>query len=104
MTGDLISLYASFKERLRPLVELFTGEDEDDEQEKAEAPREEIDEIWSALLEMVEAFDFDSADDAYNALKGYKLPSEYQCRMSDIKKELKAVNRDALLKILKMEG
>jgi hypothetical protein len=102
MTAELLSYYSTFKEKLEPLVEAFT-EDEEEEGAKEEISKEELEEIWTALTEMVEAFDFDSADDAYGVLAGYKLPEEYEQRMPKLKKALKAVNREEILNLLKME-
>nr|MCR4782796.1 response regulator [Lachnospiraceae bacterium] len=93
-TEKLLSMY-------RGLYEKIGGKEEEKrELDKPKISKEELDEIWGALKEMVEAFDFDSADGAYQALEEYLLPDEYQKLMPKLKKALLAVDREALLEIL----
>lgn len=103
MNNEMIANYASYIDRLKPLVEVFTPTEEAGA-DKAEISQEELDEIWDAIQEMVEAFDFESAESAYDVLAGYILPDEYENRMSDLKKALKAVDREKVLTLLKMEA
>ena len=53
------------------------------------------------IKELVEAFDFDSADAAITELyESYKIPDSYKELLDKIKVMLSAVNRDGILKIL----
>ena len=92
-TPELLMLYRSYKDNLK-------DESVEVETDLPLIPEEELQEIVGALREFVEAFDYNSADEAMNALKEYRMPDDFKDKYKKIKELLLEVDRDGLLKIL----
>ena len=103
MNNEMTTMYLAYIDRLKPLVDIFSEADEPVDA-KEHISEEELDEIWAAIKEMVEAFDYESACDAYDVLKGYILPEVYEERMPDLYKALREVDREKILSLLNMEA
>jgi CheY-like chemotaxis protein len=103
MNNEMTTMYLAYIDRLKPLVDIFSEADEPVDA-KEHISDEELDEIWAAIKEMVEAFDYESACDAYDVLKGYILPEAYEERMPDLYKALREVDREKILSLLNMEA
>jgi signal transduction histidine kinase/DNA-binding NarL/FixJ family response regulator len=103
MNNEMTTMYLAYIDRLKPLVDIFSEADEPVDA-KEHISDEELDEIWAAIKEMVEAFDYESACDAYDVLKGYILPEVYEERMPDLYKALREVDREKILSLLNMEA
>lgn len=92
-TPELLTLYRSYKEKLKK-------EGAETDEDLPLIPDDELKEILGALKEFVEAFDYNSADEAMNALNEYRMPNDFQDKYNKIRKLLLEVDRDELLKIL----
>ena len=92
-TPELLMLYRNYKDNLK-------DESVEVETDLPLIPEEELQEIVGALREFVEAFDYNSADEAMNALKEYRMPDDFKDKYKKIKELLLEVDRDGLLKIL----
>ena len=60
----------------------------------------EFQEAVSALKEVVSAFDFDSADMIIGELSNYSIPAAYAPKFTEIKKAIKSVDQQAVVKLL----
>ena len=52
------------------------------------------------VKELVEAYDYDTADSIMNLLEGYNIPDDIKEKYMEVKKLMVDVNRDKLLEIL----
>ena len=52
------------------------------------------------MKELLEAYDFDTADGIMNMLSEYRIPDEYKDKYNKTKQLMAAVDRDALLELL----
>ena len=52
------------------------------------------------MKELLEAYDFDTADGIMEMLSDYRIPEEYKEKYEKVKTLMSAVDRDELLKIL----
>ncbi|MBQ1548714.1 MAG: response regulator [Lachnospiraceae bacterium] len=95
-TGELLTLYRSYEEKLAPVV----GDDTSDEN-KPEIPEDEFLNAMQTIKELVEAFDFDSADDVIDMLKEYKIPESRMEMFRSVREGVSEVDREKLLEILK---
>ncbi len=92
-TPDLLKLYRSYKDKLSAASD------------KENADLSEIDPVeltgaLSDMKELVEAYDFDTADGIMKMLEEYKIPDDYSEKFGRIKELMAAVDRDGLLEIL----
>ncbi len=90
-TPQLLDLYRSYTDRLSAAEE---------EADNSDLPLIEVGELEGALSDMKElldAYDFDTADGIMNMLSGYRIPDEYKDKYAKIKELMAAVDRDALL-------
>lgn len=89
----LVADYRSYKDKLKAAAD----------NKSDDLPAIDADEFESAISDMkelLEAYDFDTADGIMNMLSGYKIPDIYQDKYNKIKKLMAAVDRDGLLSIL----
>ena len=92
-TPALLTLYRSY------LDKLAVPQPEDDTDKPLISP-EELQEILGGIREFVEAFDFDSADEALHMLDQYRIPEDAAEKCRKIRQLLSAVDRDGLLNII----
>ncbi|MCH4191917.1 MAG: ATP-binding protein [Butyrivibrio sp.] len=92
-TPALLALYRSYLEKL-------SAPESDNADDKPEISPDELSEILGGIREFVDAFDFDSADEALHMLDQYRIPTDYEEKCHQIRQLLCAVDRDNLLKIL----
>ena len=52
------------------------------------------------MKELLEAYDFDTADGIMNMLSEYRIPTAFKDKYDRVKELMAAVDRDALLEIL----
>lgn len=92
-TDRLLEDYRKYKEYLSPAA------DKEDEN----LPEIDIKQFENALSEMkevIEAYDFDTADGIINMLSDYKVPDIYVDKFRKIKELVAGVDRDGLLELL----
>lgn len=92
-TPKLLELYRSYKDKLSAAG----GEQKEDLPEISE---EELLGAFGDMKELLDAYDFDTADSIMGMLAQYSIPQEYQGKYGRIKELMSAVDRDALLEIL----
>ncbi len=92
--GELLILYRSYKDKLAPAVQT------DENKDLPEIPEEELKNAFSDMKELLEAYDFDTADGIMKMLEGYSIPASLQDKYNKVKQLMAAVDRDALLEIL----
>ena len=93
-TPELLSLYRSYNEKLLAVNE---GVNEDD---LPEIDEEELLSAFGDLKELLEAYDFDTADGIMNMLSEYKIPASYRGKYDKLRELMAAVDRDAILELL----
>ena len=95
MTPMLLGFYVNYKE----LSSFFENEENNDN--LPPISQEELQEYFSGIRELVEAFDFDSADEAIKEmLTNHSIPADYKDKVKKIRTLLVAADRDNLLKML----
>lgn len=92
-TPQLLDLYRSYKDKL---AAAGGGQDED----LPEIPVEELISAFGDMKELIDAYDFDTADSIMEMLSQYSIPQEYKEKYGRVKELISAVDRDALLEIL----
>ena len=93
-TPELLSEYRALREILAPLCEKQQGE------ELPEISEEEFLGALRDLKELLEVYDFDTADNIMGMLSEYKIPENHLEKYEKIRELMAAVDRDALLEIL----
>ncbi len=93
-TPQLLDLYRSYKEKLSPINE------DQNEEELPKIPSEDLIRAFKDMRELLEAYDFDTADGIMDMLSGYRIPEDYKERYEKIRQLMAAVDRDALMEIL----
>ena len=94
-TFELLELYRSYKEKLGVAVE-EVPEDE----VLPEIPEDELVQAFSDIKELIEAYDYDTADGIIKMLSGYSIKGEYKDKYDKVKELIIAVDRESLLSIL----
>ncbi|MBQ9503697.1 MAG: response regulator [Lachnospiraceae bacterium] len=97
-TEALLYDYSAFSERLAFLAE------EPPEEGKERIDEAKLREGLEALKEVVEAFDFDSADMCMAELDRYAMPEDFREAFKELKLRLSEVDSDGVLAILKRYG
>ncbi len=95
-THELLVIYRAYKSVLKEVASYGEVAEEDAEM----MGEEELKTVLGELYQMIEAFDFDTADSVAEMLKEYKYPENY---FADIKKMLlyiKEVDRDKSLELI----
>ena len=93
-TPQLLALYRSYKDKLSAADESGDGDD------KPEISEEELMGAFGDLKELVDAYDFDTADGIMNMLSDYRIPESCKDKYDKVKELMAAVDRDGLLQIL----
>lgn len=93
-TPELLELFRSYREKLGAI------RGNEDQEDLPEIEEEDLKGAFSDMKELLEAYDFDTADGIMNMLSGYRIPEEYKEKYEKIKQLMSAVDRDALLEIL----
>lgn len=106
-TTSLLEQYRAYRSKLAPLFEDFTAISNAGPQNLAasnpqlpEMSLSEFKEAVSALKEVVSAFDFSSADMILGELSNYSIPADYTEKFTEIKKAIKAVDQQLVIKLL----
>ncbi|MCR4713154.1 MAG: response regulator [Treponemataceae bacterium] len=106
-TPLLLEQYRSYKPKLAPLFEEFSGSsvagNSQNQENKSQLPEisvEEFKEAMSALKEVVSAYDFGSADMILEELSGYSVPDDFADKFTEIKKAVKIVDQQTAMKFL----
>ncbi len=94
-TPDLLALYRSYKDKFSA-----ANEDETSDDDKELIPDDELESAFSDMKELLEAYDFDTADGIMDMLETYKIPDSKKEKFLKIKELMAAVDRDALLELL----
>ena len=93
-TPQLLELYRSYNEKLAAI------NGDVDESSFPEIDEEELIGAFRDMKELLEAYDFDTADGIMNMLSEYRVPKAYKEKYDKVKELMAAVDRDALLEIL----
>ena len=93
-TPALLELYRSYNEKLSPI------NGDVDEDSLPQIDEKEIKRAFKDMRELLEAYDFDTADGIMNMLSEYKIPEAYKDKYGKVRQLMAAVDRDALLEAL----
>jgi hypothetical protein len=93
-TPELLELFRSYNEKLSAI----NGPAREDE--LPEIGEDELKSAFGDMKELLEAYDFDTADGIMNMLSEYRIPKEYKEKYEKVRTLMSAVDRDELLKIL----
>lgn len=91
-TPYLLGLYRSYKDNLKVV--------DNNDEGKEEIPTENLISAFKDLKELVEAYDYDTADSIMHMLDEYSIPADYKEKYKKVKELMGAVDRDGLLAIL----
>ncbi|WP_242839098.1 ATP-binding protein [Butyrivibrio sp. MC2021] len=93
-TPELLSLFRSYKEKLA------AADQGPSEEELPEIPADQLLSAFRDMKELLDAYDFDTADGIMEMLSRYRIPAEYKEKYLKVKELISAVDRDGLLEIL----
>ena len=93
-TPQLLYLYRSYKDKFKAAAE------NEDDSDLPEISEDELLSAFSDIKELVEAYDYDTADGIMDMLKGYKIPDSYKEKYKKVAEFMALVDRDSLLSIL----
>ncbi len=93
-TPALLELYRSYNEKLSPI------NGDVDEDSLPQIDEKELKRVFKDMRELLEAYDFDTADGIMNMLSEYKIPEAYKDKYGKVRQLMAAVDRDALLEAL----
>ncbi|MBQ3797887.1 MAG: response regulator [Butyrivibrio sp.] len=93
-TPELLKLFRSYKDKLAPI------NGDKDESALPEIDEEELMSAFRDMKELLQAYDFDTADGIMNMLSDYRIPKAHRNRFDKIRQLMAAVDRDALLEVL----
>ncbi len=94
-TPALLQAYRIYAGQLRPLFEHPKGD-----ASKPLINAKMLKEALEALCEVVEAFDFDSADAMMDTLSKYRMPTEFEKSYQDLKTYMAEVARDDIIDVI----
>lgn len=94
-TPELISMYRSYYDKLMPLIS-----NESDEDIRPEIDEDSLNEAYTAIRELVDAFDYDSADSVMFSLKDYRIPEGEIDHFEKVKRALAEVDRTEILNLI----
>ncbi len=102
-TERLLDLYLGYRTGLKDLeqADLSYQSGETAEAEKPLADREILDDAWEALADIAEGMDYDSAEAVLESLREYALTPEDAEVFRQVEINLKALNWDRILEIVK---
>ena len=93
-TPQMLYLYRSYKDKFKAAAE------NEDDSDLPEISEDELLSAFSDIKELVEAYDYDTADGIMDMLKGYKIPDSYKEKYKKVAEFMALVDRDSLLSIL----
>lgn len=93
LTPALLEKYRMYK------VHLAVMADEEDDS-LPEIPAEQLEGAFKDMKELIEAYDFDTADSIMLMLKDYSIPLDLKNKYNKVRELMTAVDRDGLLEIL----
>ena len=93
-TPQLLSLYRSYKDKLA------AADQGPSEEDLPEIPADQLLSAFGDMKELLDAYDFDTADGIMEMLSQYRIPAEYKEKYLKVKELMSAVDRDSLLEIL----
>ncbi len=93
-TPELLELFRSYNEKLSAIKGRTS------EEELPEIGTDELNSAFGDMKELLEAYDFDTADGIMNMLSEYRIPEEYKEKYEKVRTLMSAVDRDELIKIL----
>lgn len=93
-TPHLLRLYRSYNDKFKAAAE------NEDDSDLPEISEDELLSAFSDIKELVEAYDYDTADGIMDMLKGYKIPDSYKEKYKKVAEFMALVDRDSLLSIL----
>ena len=96
-TDELLDLYESYRNKLKPFIEAQTDADSDTASGE-ELPPEMFADAFSSVKELVDSFDFGNAEEILKMLKNYNLTLEQQDKYDIMYKLVRSVDRDAVLR------
>ena len=108
-TPGLVENYRAYLSKLAPLVgktvisstsDGFVQASSSASVGKPALTEEKLLDAFSALTEVVSAFDFDTADSIIAELDGYEIPSQYEAQFKQAKKAIRDVDAQKALKVL----
>ena len=91
-TDDLLKDYMEFKDKLSRL----DSEDREDDSDKQEISKDELEDAYGALREMIPQMDYDAVEMILDQLKEYRLPKEDKDKMSEMAKKLKVFDWEGM--------
>lgn len=90
-TEQLLSMYLSFRNTLKPLN---TSSEQNDE--KPMIPEEELRDAYTALSEVIPQMDYDAVEMIVNQLLSYRLPEEEEAKIRHLRELLQHFDWDAM--------
>lgn len=93
-TPELLSLFRSYKDKLA------AAEQGPSEEDLPEIPADQLLSAFGDMKELLDAYDFDTADGIMNMLSQYRIPAQQKEKYLKVKELMSAVDRDGLLEIL----
>ena len=93
LTPELLRQYRELKKLLAPIAER-------NEDNLPIIDEEQLQQAWEDLKELIEVYDFTSADRIMEMLKAYRIPAPQQEKYEKVRELMAAVDRDQLLTIL----
>lgn len=93
-TPELLELFRSYNEKLSAI------NGDVDESELPEIGEDELKNAFGDIRELVEAYDYDTADGIMNMLSEYRIPKDYKDKYERVRQLISAVDRDALISLL----
>lgn len=93
LTPKLLEYYRSYKDNLSAIAE-------EEDANLPEIPAKQLEGAFKDMKELIEAYDFDTADSIMLMLKEYTIPSSFKNKYNKVKELMSAVDRDGLLEIL----
>ena len=91
-TDELLKDYMEFKDKLSRL----DSEDREDDSDKQEISKDELEDAYGALREMIPQMDYDAVEMILDQLKEYRLPKEDKDKMSEMAKKLKVFDWEGM--------
>lgn len=91
-TPALLAKYRSYKEKLKAAIP--------DDEGKPEITDEDLERAFKEMKEVIEAYDFDTADSIMELLKDYSVSNNSKEKYNKVKELMAAVDRDGLLELL----
>ncbi|MCR5701772.1 MAG: response regulator [Lachnospiraceae bacterium] len=89
---DLINEYTAYKEKLERIIDT----DDEEEDDREEIPKDELDDAYNAFRDLIPQMDYDSVEMVLDQLKEYRLPKDDAEFMAELEKKLKTFDWDGM--------